>query len=185
MSGADRLKSYLPGYYSGVREMDELMNGEGPEFDLLGARVEGLLNQAYPESATWALERYENQLQIIVDVNKPTDQRRSVIISKMRGSGKVSGDLIKSVAQAYDGGTVDVAVSAAEYKIIITFIDTLGVPVNLNDLKQALEDIKPAHMSLSYAFRYLLIKEVHSVMAISQMQLTPLNKFAGGGPVVQ
>jgi len=103
----------------------------------------------------------------------------------MRGFGKVSGDMIKNVAQAYDGGTVDVAVSPSEYKIIITFIDTLGVPVNLDDLKQALEDIKPAHMTLSYTFRYLLIKEVHNVMTISQLQQTQLNKFAGGGPIVQ
>jgi hypothetical protein len=184
MSGADRLKGYLPGYFSGILEMDELMNAEGPELDLLVARVEELLNQAYPEYATWALNRYEDELQIVVDVNKPTDQRRSVIISKMRGFGKVSGDMIKNVAEAYDGGTIDVSVTSAEYKIIITFIDTLGIPVNLDDLKQALEDIKPAHMTLSYAFRYLLIKEIHGVMTIDQLQLTPLSKFAGGGPVV-
>lgn len=183
MSGSDRLKEYLPDYYRNVLEMDELINAEGTEFDLLGTRIEELLNQSYPESATWALERYEKELQIIVDINKPTDQRRSVVISKMRGLGKVSGTMIKNVAQAYDGGTVDVDVSPAEYKIIITFIDTLGIPQNLDDLKAALEEIKPAHMSLSYAFRYLLLKEIGS-MTISQLQRTPLNKFAGGGAVV-
>ncbi|MEK8205824.1 YmfQ family protein [Paenibacillus sp. FSL R5-0636] len=185
MNGTDRLKNYLPAYYADILEMNELMNGEGPEFDLLGTRVEELLNQAFPESATWALGRYEEELQIVVDTNKPSDQRRSVIISKMRGFGKVSGDMIKNVAQAYDGGTVDVAVSPAEYKIVITFIDTLGVPINIDDLKKALEDIKPAHMILSYAYRYLLIKEVHKIMTINQLQQTLLNKFAGGGPVVQ
>lgn len=179
MSGSERLKDYLPDYYRNVREMDELMNAEGTELDILGTRVEELLNQAYPESATWALERYEKELQIIVDINKPTDQRRSVVISKMRGLGKVSGTMIKNVAQAYDGGTVDVAVSPAEYKIIITFIDTLGTPQNLDDLKAALEEIKPAHMSLSYAFRYLLIREISS-MSINQLQQTKLDKFAGG-----
>lgn len=184
MSGADRLKGYLPAYYSGILEMDELMSAEGPEFDLLGSRVEELLNQSYPEYATWALDRYENELQIIVDPNKPTDQRRSVIISKMRGSGKVSGDMLKNVAEAYDGGTIDVSVTSSEYKIIITFIDTVGIPINLDDLKQALEDIKPAHMTLSYAFRFLLIKEVHGVMTINQLMVTKLSKFAGGGPVV-
>ncbi|WP_438497182.1 putative phage tail protein [Paenibacillus sp. IHBB 3054] len=178
MSGEERLKSYLPGYYSGIVEMDELMNTEGPEFDLLGARVEELLNQAYPEYATWALERYENELQIVVDSNKPDEQRRSVIISKMRGYGKVSGEMIKNVAQAYDGGTVDVAVVPAEYRIIITFVDTLGIPANLDDLKQAIEDLKPAHMALDYKYRYLLIREIHNVMTINQLQLHKLTDFA-------
>lgn len=178
MSGAERLKSYLPGYYSEIVETNELMNAEGPEFDLLGERVEELLNQAYPEYATWALERYENGLQIVVDAGKPIDQRRSVIISKMRGYGKVSGDMIKNVAQAYDGGTVDVAVVPAEYRIIITFVDTLGIPANLDDLKQALEDLKPAHMALEYKYRYLLIREIHNVMTINQIQQRKLTDFA-------
>ncbi|MNV35160.1 hypothetical protein D3C71_1265980 [compost metagenome] len=178
MSGAERLKAYLPSYYEGIKEFDELLDTEGTEFDRLEASVLNLLNQSYPESATWALERYEKDLQIVVDAGKPADQRRSVIISRMRGSGKVSGTMIKNVAQAYDGGKVDVSVSAPEYKIIITFVDTLGIPVNLDDLKQALEDIKPAHMALTYEFRFLLIKEIHGIITYNQLQQTPYSKFA-------
>ncbi|MEC0171425.1 putative phage tail protein [Paenibacillus graminis] len=184
MSGAERLKSYQPGYYTDVLEMSKLLEGEGPEFDLLPARIEELLQQAYPGYATWALSRYERELHIVVDAGKPTDQRRSVIVSKMRGFGKGSGDLLKNVAEAYDGGTIDVSVLPAEYRIVITFVDTVGIPINLDDLKAALEEIKPAHMALSYAFRYLLIKEIHNVMTINQLQTMKLSKFAGGGPVV-
>lgn len=185
MSGAERLKSYQPEYYADVLEMAKLLDGEGPEFDLLPARIEDLLNQAYPGYATWALERYERELQIVVDAGKPTDQRRSVIISKMRGYGKGSGELLKNVAEAYDGGTIDVSVVPAEYRIVITFVDTVGIPPNLDDLKAALEEIKPAHMTLTYEFRYLLIKEIHNVMTINQIQTIKLSKFAGGEPVVQ
>ncbi|AIQ45628.1 phage portal protein [Paenibacillus sp. FSL R7-0273] len=177
MSSTDRLKGYLPGYYAEIVEMNELLEAEGPEFDLLGSRVEELLHQAYPEYATWALDRFENELHIVVDAGKPIDQRRSVIISKMRGYGKVSGDMIKNVAQAYDGGTVAVAVVPAEYRIIITFVDTLGIPPNLDDLKQALEDLKPAHMALEYKYRYLLLREVQA-MTLNQLQQRKLTDFA-------
>lgn len=178
MNGTERLRGYLPPYYDEVKEFDQLTFTEGTELDLLSGRTQDVLNQFYPESATWALDRYERDLQIVVDMGKPYDQRRSVIISKMRGSGKVSGSMIKNVAEAYDGGEVDVAVSPAEYKIIITFIDTLGIPLNLDDLKKAIDDIKPAHMSVVYEFRFLLIRDIHNVMTYNQLQLTPYSKFA-------
>ncbi|OAB26202.1 phage portal protein, partial [Paenibacillus macquariensis subsp. defensor] len=144
MTAVERLRKHLPDYYDEIVEMDNLTATEGVEFDRLYSDIEILLNESYPETSTIFLDRYEKDLQIIVDKTKPVDQRRSVVISKMRGSGKVSGSMIKNVAQAYDGGMVDVGVDVPHYTIIITFIDTVGIPPNLNDLKQALEDIKPA-----------------------------------------
>jgi len=181
----ERLKGYLPGYYSGVLEMKKLLDTEGLELDLLEMRVQDLLNQAYPGSATWALERYEKELQIAVDRSKPVDHRRSVILSKMRGYGKVSGAMIQNIAQAFDGGAMEVEVASGQYRIIITFVDTLGIPANLDDLKRALEDIKPAHMMLSYEFRFMLINEIDGVMTLSQLEQIPLSKFAGGEELVQ
>jgi hypothetical protein len=43
----------------------------------------------------------------------------------------------------------------SEYKIIIEFIDTLGVPSNINTLKQVLGEIIPAHLVIEYHYRYL------------------------------
>lgn len=178
MSGSDRLKGYLPKYYDGVLEMEQLVGTEGPEVDLMASRIEELLNQSYPESATWAISRYERDLQIVAEAGKPIEQRRSVVVSKMRGHGKVSGSLIKNVAQAYDGGQVDVSVTPADYKITITFIDTLGIPPNLDDLKNALNDIKPAHLTLVYEFRFLLIRDINNVMTFNQLKQTPFSKMA-------
>lgn len=184
MTAVERLRAYLPSYYDEIVEMDALTATEGVEFDRLSQDIETLLNESYPETSTIFLGRYEKDLQIVVDKTKPADQRRSVVISKMRGSGKVSGSMIKNVAQAYDGGTVDVDVDVPHYTIIITFIDTVGIPPNLDDLKQALEDIKPAHMSLEYKFRYLLIREIHNVMTLNQLEIIKLSNFAGGESIV-
>ena len=51
---------------------------------------------------------------------------------------------------------------------------------NLEDLKSAIEEIKPAHLAVAYAFNYLLIRDIHDVMTMGQLGQTPLNKFAGG-----
>ncbi|MFX3631843.1 MAG: putative phage tail protein [Candidatus Pristimantibacillus sp.] len=180
MTALERLKAYLPDYYDGIVEMDALVATEGLEFDGLYSDIETLLNEAYPESSTIFLDRYERDLHILVDPTKPVEQRRSVIISKMRGNGKVSGSMLKNVAQAYDGGTVDVSVDIPNYTIIVTFIDTVGIPPNLDDLTQALEDIKPAHMNIEFKLRYLLIREIHNVMKLNQIEAVTLSNFAGG-----
>lgn len=180
MSGYDQLKGYLPKYYDGVLEMEQLINAEGPEMDLMASRIEELLNQAYPESATWAISRYESDLQIVAEAGKPIEQRRSVVISKMRGQGKVSGSLLKSVAQAYERGAIDVNVRTDDYMIVIKFIDTYGLPPNIDDLKAAIEEIKPAHLSVEYSLRYLTIAEVES-MSIEQIEMTTQDRLLGGG----
>ena len=96
------------------------------------------------------------------------------------GSGKVSGSMLKNVAQAYESGGIDVSVDSSEYRILIRFIDTWGLPSNLDDLKAAIEDIKPAHMTVEYRLRYLTIAEVES-MTLSEMEQTRQDKLAGGG----
>ncbi|PAF31532.1 putative phage tail protein [Paenibacillus sp. 7516] len=180
MSKAEVLMSLLPPLYENVLEMQLLTETEGEELEKLASGLEGVLDQFYPESATWALERYEQDLQIPTNPAKPEEQRRSVIISKMRGSGKVSGSMLKNVAQAYESGGIDVSVDSGEYHIIIRFIDTLGLPPNLDDLKAAVEDIKPAHMTVEYRLRYLTIAEVES-MTLAEIEATWQDKFLGGG----
>ena len=56
----------------------------------------------------------------------------------------------------------------------------MGIPDNLAILKKLIEDIVPAHIPVIYAFRYLLIREVHGVMTLAELDATPLNHFAGG-----
>ncbi|SMF72492.1 hypothetical protein SAMN05661091_0875 [Paenibacillus uliginis N3/975] len=178
MSKTEAWLSYLPSYYQEITEMKSIASAKGAELDNLADRLEDMLDQHYPETATWTLSRYEQDLSIPTNLSKPVEQRRSVIISKMRGSGKVSGSMLKNVAQAFEGGRIDVSVSPAEYKIIITFIDTLGIPENLDDLEKALDDIKPAHMALDYEFRFLLVKDINNVMTFNQLKELPFNKLA-------
>lgn len=180
MSKAEVWLSYLPSYYHDVREMRAIAGAEGAELDKLTQDLEDLLGQYYPETATWALSRYEQDLNIPVNLSKPMEQRRSVVISKMRGSGKVSASMLKNVAQAYERGSIEVSVLPDAYKVTIHFRDTLGIPPNLSDLKSAIEEIKPAHMIVDYALRYLTIAEVEG-MTFDEISATTQDRLLGGG----
>jgi uncharacterized protein YmfQ (DUF2313 family) len=177
--------SFLPGYYETSRVMQADMNAKGAEMDQLFAALDESLQQFFVRTATWGLDRWEIELGITVDPAKPIDQRRAVIESKLRGSGKFSGRLVKNVAEAYDGGTVDVTFQPTEWSFTIKFVDTLGIPPNLDDLKAVIEEIKPSHLAVVYEFSYLLIREIHGVLTLSEIEQIPLNKFAGGDPVGQ
>lgn len=174
--------SYLPGYYETSRVIQADMNAKGTEMDQLFAALDETLQQFFVSTATWGLDRWERELGITVDPAKPLDQRRAVVQSKLRGSGKFSGRLVKNVAEAYDGGAVDVTFQPAAWSFTVKFIDTVGIPPNLDDLKAAIEEIKPAHMAVEFAFNYMLIRDIDGVLTLNELEALPLSKFAGGDP---
>ncbi|GIO93198.1 YmfQ family protein [Paenibacillus lactis] len=174
------LFSYLPAYYETSRVMQSDMEAKGSEMDALYQALNEAADQFFVRTATWGLDRWEEELGIPTDRAKPMEQRRAVLESKLRGAGTFSGRLVKNVAEAYDGGAVEVTFQPGEWRFTVQFVDTLGIPPNLEDLKAAIEEIKPAHLAVDYAFNYLLIRDIHEVMTLDELGQMPLNKFAGG-----
>jgi hypothetical protein len=154
------LFSYLPAYYETSRVMQADMNAKGAELDLLFAALDETFQQFFVRTATWGLDRWESELGITTDLSKPLDQRRAVVESKLRGSGKFSGRLVKSVAEAYDRGKVEVSFQPGEWGFTVKFVDTVGIPPNLNDLKAAIEELKPAHLKVEFEFNYYLYSDL-------------------------
>jgi Uncharacterised protein conserved in bacteria (DUF2313) len=171
---------YLPSYYEDIREARAIIDAESAQFEQLHADIADVLAQFFVDTATWGLANWERICGIPVDESKPIDQRRSVIKSKLRGIGTVTVDLIKNVAEAYYNGEVEVTEQPSLYTVKIKFVSKLGVPPNLADIQNALREIIPAHLAIDFEFSYLLIRDVHNVMTLSQLQATTLDKFAGG-----
>lgn len=173
-----RLIELLPPYEKSSRVFQEILNAEQIEFDKLAIDIEDLEKQLNIDTATWGLVIYEKELGIKTNLNKPFEERRSVVKSKWRGTGKVDRLLIKAAVDAYTNGGVEVGFDG---RIIINFNDVKGIPPNLEDAQRAIEDISPAHLAIIYEFAYLLIKEIHGVITLTEMEQIPLHKFAGGG----
>jgi hypothetical protein len=152
----------------------EIFNAEGVQFEDRDGIISDLLLQLSVDTATWALDIYEKELDISTDSNKPLSERRSLIKSKMRGAGQVDAALIKIVADAYSNGDVIVSFSG---HITIQFTSKIGTPPNLDDLKNVIEETKPAHLRIDYEFRYFTITEVNQ-MTIEELNNTTLDKFA-------
>ncbi|WP_221469360.1 YmfQ family protein [Cohnella nanjingensis] len=152
--------TYLPGFFRTSRIMSAIIDSQGAELDELRKALDETLSQYFVASATWGLDIWEQEFGISTDVSKPIDQRRSVVLSKMRGTGTVTVALIKRVAEAYANSELLVAEDFPEYLVTITFISAYGVPPNLADIQQAIRDVLPAHLDVNFVFRYYLYSQL-------------------------
>lgn len=171
------LMAEWPEYYQDVGEMQALAAAEGSQLDRLRAELAEQLQQRFASTATWGLEDWERELGITAQSVMPLEQRRAVVRSKIRGFGKFSGQLLKSVAQAYENGQIEVGYDPAVSTFTIRFVSTLGLPPNLADLKAAVGDVLPAHLLVKYVFRYLLVREVQG-LKLQNLELRKLSDFA-------
>lgn len=149
----------------------DIFNAENNQFKTIDDYIADLNAQLSVDTATWGLDIYERELGIVIDYSKPYPDRRSVVKGKLRGSGKVDATLIKIVTVSFTNGDVEVSFDG---QITVEFNSVRGIPPNLDDLKAALEEIKPAHLAIAYVLKYLIWNELDS-MALSWDEFDALN----------
>ncbi|WP_246608366.1 YmfQ family protein [Paenibacillus agaridevorans] len=150
------LMAYLPAYWHGIRDMVELQTTLAKELGISIASAADLANQFYVSTATWGLSYWEQEFGLATDPSMSYEWRREIIFAKLRGHGTVTKQMLIGVAAAFSGGEVDVLEYPDEYRFVIQFIGVLGVPANLAGFMAMLEQIKPAHLSVSFLYTYTI-----------------------------
>lgn len=133
-----------------------------------------------PGEAELFLDQWEKMYGLETDLSLSLEKRRERLRSKMRASGTATAVMIKNVVESFLNGQAEIIEHPENYAFDVKFISVIGVPENLKILDAALDDVKPAHLTYQYLYRYLLIREVHGVMTLAQLGQTTLDKFAGG-----
>lgn len=121
---------------------------------------------------------YEKLLGITVGQNQTIADRQSSIQAKWLSNTHNDILLLQRVCDAWKNG--EVVVDFKDGKIAIQFVGEFGVPDDLDGLLKAIGEIKPAHLAYVLIFKYLLIKDIHEVKTIAQMEQITLNQFAFG-----
>jgi uncharacterized protein YmfQ (DUF2313 family) len=170
--------SYLPRYYETSRVIGSVLQAEGTEFDNLREALDSTLDQFFARTATWSLDAWERELGLSPAPAQPIGERRDKVVSRLRGTGTATIRVVKEVAEAYDLGSIDVIEEFTTYTIWIRFVDTLGAPPNLNDLKGAIRAVLPAHLLVEYAFKYFLVGHIHQTITIADLQSRKMTDFA-------
>lgn len=147
------LMRYLPPYYDRSIIMKAIQDANAEELGAVYYFIDDFKRQFLtPTTATWGLAFWEQELGLSTDISKTYEERREIIMARLQGMGTVGKNVLISAASAFSGGDVDVIECPAEYRFVVKFIGTLGVPKNMASFVNMVEDIKPAH--LSYTFEY-------------------------------
>lgn len=142
----------LPAFYKSI-PFAELQRVLGEAARRAAADVDFTMLQLWPQTASgWGLELWETAYGIPVEVDKDTEFRRTRIVSKLRGQGTPTAELIRAVAASFVNGEVEVVEHSGEYYFVVKFVSVLGVPPNIEDLTAAINEIKPAHMRFVYEY---------------------------------
>ncbi len=150
-----KLIDYVPPYYDELLESSEILSAENAEVARLNASINDLLTQFNVATATWGLREWERIVGITTDVSKPLGERRSVVIARLRGAGVVTVARVENVAEAFQGGDIEVVERYADYTIVLKFVSDYGVPSNIDDLTAILREIIPAHLAIEYEFKFV------------------------------
>lgn len=134
--------------------MQQLQAANAAELQTIDDKLNDVLNQYFIGSAETALDRWEKELGLPNGADKPTDQRRSIIIAKLRGAGTTTAQLLKTTALAYTNGEIEVIDDAANNTVKIKFVSIIGLPPNIDDLKTSIDDIVPAHLLIQWEYKY-------------------------------
>lgn len=144
----------LPEHYQNSPQVRELQRVLGLMADEAEGALEETLAQFFPQTAYgWGLELWERAYGIPVDLSKPLEYRRTRVISKLRGQGATTVAMIQNVAESFSNGQVEIEEHNDEFYFVVRFTSNYGVPPNIEDLRAAINEIKPAH--LAWLFEYL------------------------------
>lgn len=173
----DELINNLHALYREDEYIQEIFNSAGITLDSIESAMIDIEQQYWLDTVTWGLSIWESLLNIKANPESTLEDRRSLVGAKWRGTGKADIYLLQAIANSWKNGSV--LVEFIEGKIKLTFNGIYGIPSDLFSLQLAIDDVKPAHLAIIYAFAYLLISDVES-MTIANLETQTLDKFAGG-----
>ena len=144
----------VPDYYINSKVMENIFRAIANEFTIYEQDCENTRNELTFYSASNTLDRYERDFVLPISNNYENSYRISKMLSKLRGKGIITEQVIKDIAKSFSNGEVEVSTIPIEYTLIIKFTGVMGIPPNLNDLKEILETLKAADWKIVYEYTY-------------------------------
>lgn len=158
---AKRLMQHMPKYYRTIAEIIILQKTIQTELEIIDFTSEDVLKQFFIYTATWSLPIWERIFELpIGDETTNIQERRENLISKLRSYGTTTKEMIVRVGNAFTNGDVQVVEYNEEYAFEIIFTGIIGIPPNMDDFKETIEIIKPAHLMYTIVFRYRIHGEL-------------------------
>jgi len=153
----DRMIKAAPRYYRHSAVYKAMQATIATELEQEQSKAEELRDQLNVFKATWGLKYWERQLGITVKEQDSYDLRRARVLTKIRGVGNFSIELVELIAGTFSDYPINATVDIPNYLVIIDF--TTKFP-NVDELKERLLEIIHAHLGLRFRVRFNYKNEV-------------------------
>ena len=148
----------LPYLYSSSKEVENVQGAIDVERLILEGKLQDLYKQSFVNSSDKALHLWENMLGIKKLSAKYRSEdyqsRRENILARLRSTGVSSKKALEELCKSFSGGEVKIIEDNANYSFLVKFVSEESIPANLEGLTNAIEEVKPAHLSWSYILAY-------------------------------
>ena len=145
--------------------------------------VETISDAEYRVTIT-AAEGAELPKEETIACTAPAAQKKTVVVISTDHMGEGNEELGRALLKAFlfaltQQETLPAAILFYNAGAAVTCEGSASLE-DLQALQEAIGRTIPAHLPMDYFFRYLLIREIHQVKTLTQMQQLTLKQFAGG-----
>ena len=154
----------MPSYYKKSRVMNEILVSLENELTRLKNTVELTENQFFVILSDKNIDLHEQDVGLVSDPTADIETRRGRVLSKLRGTGTVTKTMMKNVAASFINGDIEITEYPSEYFFSVKFTSRTGIPYNISDIQNMIEEIKPAHLAVEYIFTYKLWQDIMSIL---------------------
>ena len=155
-----RMYDCYPSVISCIEDFRAILKAEYPEFEDLSSAKDRMLKNAYLETMDESrINNWERVLGINPLPDSTIEDRREVIVARLRGQGKLNTTVINSIVNTFTGGTANSWVDDGTLYVEITPSPT-NKQYKFENIEQALKNKVPAHLELNVFRNYYTWDEV-------------------------
>lgn len=85
-------------------------------------------------------------------VTADNETKRSRVIARIQGNSVLTKSALSELINIYDKTGITITEEFENYTVTIAFTGRKGKPYNLDEIQAAVEEVKPAHINIEYAF---------------------------------
>ncbi|PID03593.1 hypothetical protein CSV67_02825 [Sporosarcina sp. P2] len=147
MNRLERMKSYLPEHFAESPEIIAILEDGDRRFEELNSVMDDVLNQFFVETATWGLDKWEDELEIR-PITTDFPARRNQIISKLISQTPTNYKVLENEVNRFlSSPTSRVRLIKGRYAMEITIPLTDINEWLPAELTKNIEDMKPTHLA--------------------------------------
>lgn len=152
---AKELKLYLPIILQDIAEYEALSSAETSIITDLEAKTNQIVEDSFLSTMSETrLAEWENALGIIPS-NTSIAQRRSVVLSRFRGTGKLNKTLIQAMVNAFTGGSAVITFEDGILKVSVSPPSSTFLDFSVDELTKELYKRKPAHLLMNVELAFI------------------------------